>query len=723
MTDSHDDRPSAPADAPQAPAAKSQADFQANHQADSQAGTRADSPAGASPREADASHEGGSGSEGQDVHEGHDGQEPRPVKRSRGRRGGRGRKRKDKPDAATLADAQGDDSAGQPSAPATPAPPAAPRAASGRKAAAPAKAAAAPRAPKGAKASAAQDIDAAYGLGPDGQADGSMPDAADMDHAEDQPAQPAPKSRSRSRGRRSGKAKQAAECAPGELAVEVEQETDDGEVLTKVTECKKKRKKMFIGVLPGELVEVVLTEDGAVQEYYVEMLHQVKAKGNIYKGYIHNIDSALQAAFVNYGAERNGFLQIDEVHPEYYQGSYPLKKGARYPLMQKVLKAGQEVLVQVVKEPTGKKGAFVTSYLSLPGRYFVYTLGRDQQGVSRKIEDEKERERLKGVIEQISPPDGVGLIVRTAGIGRAKTELMRDYKYLHRLWGDIKKKVGTEKAPALVYKEMELSVRAARDYLTQEVSEVWVDDPDTAAQIREYVALAFPKSPDMVKVHTDHDRTLWERFGLTKQVEQIYSREVTLPSGGRLVFDHTEALTSVDINSGKIGGEQSFAKMALKTNTEAALEIARQLRLRDIGGQIVIDFIEMKDGKHLREVEKVMRQALKTDRARTDVSGISPFGLMELVRQRLGSSAISVSTEPCPCCGGTGIRRNLEWQAMQAMKTIHRLLRRPGCPNPLQVPVGQELALYMLNNKRELLTEMGARVDTRVEIVVDTKQP
>ncbi|MGE4265076.1 MAG: ribonuclease E/G [Desulfovibrio sp.] len=480
---------------------------------------------------------------------------------------------------------------------------------------------------------------------------------------------------------------------------------------------------MFIGVLPGELVEVVLTEDGAVQEYYVEMLHQAKAKGNIYKGYIHNIDSALQAAFVNYGAERNGFLQIDEVHPEYYQGSYPLKKGARYPLMQKVLKAGQEVLVQVVKEPTGKKGAFVTSYLSLPGRYFVYTLGRDQQGVSRKIEDEKERERLKGVIDQISPPDGVGLIVRTAGIGRAKTELMRDYKYLHRLWGDIKKKVQTEKAPALVYKEMELSVRAARDYLTQEVSEVWVDDPDTAAQIREYVALAFPKSPDMVKVHTEHDRTLWERFGLTKQVEQIYSREVTLPSGGRLVFDHTEALTSVDINSGKIGGEQSFAKMALKTNTEAAQEIARQLRLRDIGGQIVIDFIEMKDGKHLREVEKVMRQALKSDRARTDVSGISPFGLMELVRQRLGSSAISVSTEPCPCCGGTGIRRNLEWQAMQTMKTIHRLLRRPSCPNPLQVPVGQELALYMLNNKRELLTEMGARVDTRVEIVVDTRQP
>lgn len=696
MTDSNDDRPSGQADSPLAPAAKPQTD---NISAADQPGAQ-DQP----------------------------GQDGKPAKRSRGRRGGRGRRRKDKP-------------AGQ----------------EGQQEALPDQDVQPGGSPEGQQPGQqtrrpaslqAQAIDDAYGVGGSAPAVDFGPEAEDQPGSTRKPApktepksdpqadqngtaqEPKAKGRSRSRGRRSGKAKPAAETAQAGLADDNDAQdycedgvAEEAEAQGKAVECKKKRKKMFIGVLPGELVEVVLTEDGAVQEYYVEMLHQAKTKGNIYKGYIHNIDSALQAAFINYGAERNGFLQVDEVHPEYYQGSYPLKKGQRFPLIQKVLKSGQEVLVQVVKEPTGKKGAFVTSYLSLPGRYFVYTLGRDQQGVSRKIEDEKERERLKGVIDQISPPEGVGLIVRTAGIGRAKTELMRDYKYLHRLWGDIRKKVQTEKAPALVYKEMELSVRAARDYLTQEVSEVWVDDPDTAAQIREYVALAFPKSPDMVKVHTEHDRTLWERFGLTKQVEQIYSREVTLPSGGRLVFDHTEALTSVDINSGKIGGEQSFAKMALKTNTEAAQEIARQLRLRDIGGQIIIDFIEMKDGKHLREVEKVMRQALKIDRARTDVSGISPFGLMELVRQRLGSSAISVSTEPCPCCGGTGIRRNLEWQAMQAMKTIHRLLRRPGCPNPLQVPVGQELAIYMLNNKRELLTEMGARVDTRVEIVVDPKLP
>lgn len=665
MTDASDDRPSGQAEAPQAEQAGASADFSPTESAPApQTSAAADTDAPTQPK-----------------------------KRSRGRRGGRGRRRKDsKPAAEAGAPAPTEDAA---------------------------------------PLTEAQAIDAAYGLAP-------QPAAADAEAQPEAVPQPgdaegtgeAAKSsrRPRARGKRGGKGRSSApaeaQAAPDEPKQQeyCEDLPEDAPPAARA-ECKKKRKKMFIGVLPGELVEVVLTEDDLVQEYYVEMVHQAKTRGNIYKGYIHNVDPALQAAFINYGAERNGFLQIDEVHPEYYQGSYPLKKGARFPLIQKVLKAGQEVLVQVVKEPTGKKGAFLTSYLSLPGRYFVYTLGRDQQGVSRKIEDEKERERLKGIIEQIAPPEGVGLIVRTAGIGRAKTELMRDYKYLHRLWTDIKKRAQTEKAPALVYKEMELSVRAARDYLTSDVSEIWVDDPDTAAQIREYVSLAFPKSPNMVKVHGDHDRTLWERFGLTRQVEQIYSREVTMPSGGRLVFDHTEALTSVDINSGKIGGEQSFAKMALKTNTEAAREIARQLKLRDIGGQVIIDFIEMKDPKHLREVEKTMRQALKSDRARTDVSGISPFGLMELVRQRLGSSAISVSTEPCPCCGGTGLRRNLEWQAMQAMKRIHRLLLRPNCPSAMQFPVGQELAIYMLNNKRELLTEMGARVDCRVEIVVDPKLP
>ena len=347
---------------------------------------------------------------------------------------------------------------------------------------------------------------------------------------------------------------------------------------------KKKRQKMFISVLPGEQVEVVIAEEGKVNEYYVEMVHQAKTKGNIYKGYIHNIDNGLQAAFINYGAERNGFLQIDEVHPEYYQGSPATKKGQRFPLMQKVLKAGQEVLVQVVKEPTGKKGAFLTSYLSLPGRSFVYTVGRSQMGVSRKIENEKERSRLKKALESFETTEGVGLIARTAAVGQSKAALGRDFKYLNRLWTDIRDNAQSEKAPAIVYEELGLAARAVRDYLTSDVTEVWVDDKETFEQVGQFVKLAFPRKNSLVKLHEDPDLSLLERFNLVKQVEEIYSREASMPSGGRLVFDATEALTAVDINSGKIGGERNFPKKALQNNVETARENTPQLRLREIGG-------------------------------------------------------------------------------------------------------------------------------------------
>jgi len=481
----------------------------------------------------------------------------------------------------------------------------------------------------------------------------------------------------------------------------------------------KKRQKMFISTLPGEQVEVVLAEEGKVMEYYVEMAHMAKTKGNIYKGYIHNIDVGLQAAFINYGAEKNGFLQIDEVHPEYYQGGYKLQKGQKYPPIQNVLRPGQEMLVQVVKEPTGKKGAFLSSYLSLPGRFFVYTIGRGQVGVSRKIEDDKERVRLKKIIEQVQTEEGVGLIVRTAGVGRNKQDLTRDYKYLSRLWEEIKKRGLQAKTPALIYQEMELATRAVRDYLSTDMAEVWVDDKDVEGSIKEFMRLAFPRTAVPLRLHTDPEKSLWERFNLHRQIEEIYSREVTLPSGGQLVFDAAEALTAVDINSGKISGERNFQKMVLKTNMEAAEEIAKQLNLRDIGGQVVIDFIEMKNPKDCREVEKTMRQALKSDRARTVVGRISEFGLMELVRQRMGSSALAVTTEPCPCCGGTGVRRNMEWQSLQIIKDIYRQLRKPGHPSPMQVRVKEETALYMLNHKREKLLEIERRFDTRVDLLID----
>lgn len=483
----------------------------------------------------------------------------------------------------------------------------------------------------------------------------------------------------------------------------------------------KKRKKMFISVLPNEQVELILAEDAKITDYFIEMLHQAKTKGNIYKGVINNIDTALQAAFVNYGEDRNGFLQIDEVHPEYYLKEHDPNAGRKYPPMQKVLKTGQELLVQVVKEPTVSKGAFLTTYLSLAGRFLVLTPGQDQFGVSRKIEDEEERNRLKEILREQDLDEGIGLISRTNSEGQNKTNLLKDLQYLKRLWKDVRKKGIAEIPPVLIYQEKELAFRAVRDYLTTDVAEIWIDHPETVELVKEFVSLTFPRRQSMVKLHTDTDRTLWERFNLEKQLEQLFGREVSLPSGGRLVFDQTEALMAVDVNSGKIGGS-NFNEMVFKTNMEAAQEVGRQLRLRDIGGQVVIDFIEMRDPKHRRDVEKELKAALKADRARVDVGRLSKFGLLEMVRQRLASSALSVSTEPCPHCNGWGQRRNTEWQALQSLKDIYRKLRSKNCPSPLEYRVPSDLALYLLNHKRIMIKDMEERFQNSILILGDNCQ-
>ncbi|MCC8194271.1 MAG: Rne/Rng family ribonuclease [Deltaproteobacteria bacterium] len=477
---------------------------------------------------------------------------------------------------------------------------------------------------------------------------------------------------------------------------------------------------MFISVLSGELVEVVLAEEGAVVEYYVEMQHQAKVKGNIYKGVVSNIDANLQAAFVSYaGGVKNGFLQIDEVHPEYYVAHHDPAKGRKYPPIQKVLKPGQEILVQVVKEPAGTKGAFLTSYLSLPGRFLVLTPGREQIGVSRKVDSEEERTRLRGLLEGLKPGSGLGVIVRTVSTGATKTSLQRDLLFLKRLWKEVRAKGQTASAPGLIYEELDLSTRAVRDYLTDDVQEVWVDDTATANQVTELASLLFPKKQNLVHLHQDGGQSLFERFSLQRQLDQIHSREVSLPSGGSLVIDKTEALTAIDINSGRSSGKSNFEDMAYRTNLEAARAIPLQLRLRDIGGQVVADFIEMRDRDHWREVEKAVRNGMKGDRARYDVGKIGPFGMLEIVRQRLGSSAISISTEPCPFCKGTGIRRNLEWQAMQALRDINKVLRQAAANNQTSMVyhTETELAFYLLNTKRAILQDLEGEVGVTLSIV------
>ena len=555
--------------------------------------------------------------------------------------------------------------------------------------------------------------------------DDDLDDDADSIQLDDELSDTARESRPRQAPRqtpRQGKPQQQGKQANRQVESGKTQEgktsdTAKGKGEKPTAEAPKGKRRMFISVLPGEQVEVALAEEGQLLEYYLDMLHQRKIKGNIYKGVIHNIDTNLQAAFVSYGAGKNGFLQIDEVHPEYWLAHHEPTKGKKFPPIQKVLKAGQEVLVQVVKEPTGSKGAFLTTWLSLAGRFLVLTPGQDQIGVSRKVDDDDERARLREMMNGIDPGQGLGVIVRTVSAGTTKTTLKNDLQYLKRVWRDIRKKATEVSAPSLIYQEPGLSERAVRDYLTEDVCEIWVDSEEVAQSVRETVNLLFPRRRDLVRLHTDMRTPMWERFNLRRQLEQIYSREVLLPSGGRLVFDQTEALMAIDINSGKISGKGNFEAMAHKTNMEAADAIARHLKLRDIGGQVVIDFIEMRDKNHVLEVEKTLRTAMKNDRARHDVARMSSFGLLELVRQRTGSSALAISLEPCPACGGTGMRRNIEWQALQSLRELRRLMSIE--PKEKCVyPASPELALYLLNHKRDTLREIEQDYGKCLEIMV-----
>ncbi|MBQ2761752.1 MAG: Rne/Rng family ribonuclease [Mailhella sp.] len=494
----------------------------------------------------------------------------------------------------------------------------------------------------------------------------------------------------------------------------------------------KAKRVLYISVVPDEQVEVVITEDGLVTEYFVEMAHQVKIRGNIYKGVINNIDTNLQAAFVNFGNGKNGFLQIDEVHPEYYLVPHDATRGPKYPPIQKVLKVGQEVLVQVVKEPAGTKGAFLTTWISIAGRFLVLTPGQEQIGVSRKVEDPEERARLKELLNDIQPGENMGVIIRTASEGVNKDSIQQDLQFLKKLWKDIQKKAPVEKCPSLIYQEADLATRSVRDYLSDDIEEIWIDDESTKARVEEIVGVIFPdRSKDLVKLHKEQRQTLWERFNLLKQLETVTSREVVLPSGGRLVFDQTEALMAIDINSGKTQGKTNFEAMVFRTNMEAAEAIARHLRLRDIGGQVVIDFIEMRDKNHCREVERTIRNAMRRDRARHDVGHMSSFGLLELVRQRTGTSAISITTEPCPHCHGTGVRRNMEWQAQQAMRDLQTKLcksldsakHKKGDQKNEKAELATfvyesdaELALYILNRKRDRIAALEEKFGVHIEV-------
>lgn len=471
-------------------------------------------------------------------------------------------------------------------------------------------------------------------------------------------------------------------------------------------------RQMLINAEEPEEYRLAIVSGKKLEEFYIETTTRENTRGNIYKGVVVNIQPSLQAAFVDFGTEKNGFLQLPEIHPEYYQKEPP-EEGKRVRI-QEALRPGQELMVQVVKEATPTKGAFLTTYVSLPGRYLVLMPGSKHGGISRQIEDDRQRQRLRQIISQLSVPDGIHLIVRTAGANRTKRDLSRDFHYLLRLWKNIKATAQKTEAPTLLYQERDLTIRAIRDYFTANIKKIRVDNKEVYKRVKDFMAVVSPRHRWLVKLYKEK-RPIFAEYELENQIETIYSNRVHLKSGGFVVIDTTEALVAVDVNSGRSSREKKLGETAFKTNMEAAVEVPRQLRLRDLGGLVVIDFIDMKDRKRIRQVEKTLREEFKKDRAKTEMGRISKFGLMEVSRQRLRPSVQSSSYVSCLRCSGTGVVRSTEATALTYLRKIWLELSR-GKANQVHGSFAKEVADYLLNKKRVELLKLENRYAANIQI-------
>jgi len=475
-------------------------------------------------------------------------------------------------------------------------------------------------------------------------------------------------------------------------------------------------KKMLINACHLEECRVAVVAEGLLEELDIEANTRREATlGNIYKGSITRVEPSLQAVFVDYGANRNGFLSINDVHPSYFPESF---EGARRrPRIQDVFKKDDHVIVQVNKEERYKKGASLTTNISLAGRYLVLMPGTDLCGVSRKIEDENERKKLKEILTQLKLPENMGFIIRTAGMGRTKTELVRDLEYVLKLWQSIEKNMADAPAPVLLHREHDLVIRSIREHYSPDVSEILVDEKEVFKKVRDFFHQVMPRYEKLVKLYQEK-RPLFNKYQLEEQVEQVYSKRIKLKSGGTIIIEPTEAMVTIDVNSGGATKEKDIEETAFKVNMEAAPEIARQLRLRDLGGIIVIDFIDMSQTKHRQEVEKALKAELKRDRAKTKALRISSLGLVELSRQRLKSSLGTGEYLDCPVCDGSGKVRSPEMTAVSVFRKIKsQIVRRDASEVKATVPV--KVAEYLLNNMRGQLFELESQYSARITILAE----
>lgn len=466
---------------------------------------------------------------------------------------------------------------------------------------------------------------------------------------------------------------------------------------------------LLINALHPEEFRVAIVEGQSLEGFFIETASRGKVVGNIYKGTVVHVQPSLQAAFINYGAERNGFLPFSEIHPEYYGSE--IESPAR---IQDVIHTGQEVLVQVTKEEIGNKGASLTTYISLAGRYIVLMPGQSQRGVSRKIEDEQQRERLRELAHDLKVPDELGIILRTVAENRTKREITKDLNYLLRIWEEIRKRVQETETPGLIYKERDLAIRVVRDYFHPGIKSILVDDKEVHRQVKEFVRIVSPRNQQIVKLHRE-DSPIFNKYNLEEQIEQIFQKKILLKSGGYLIIEPTEALVSIDVNSGRANKEEKLEETVYKVNMEAATEIPRQLRLRDLGGLIVIDLIDMYDRRHIRDVERRLREELKKDKAKTTVGRISRFGLLELSRQHLGLNIQLGSYKNCPHCQGTGLIRSPEATALCYLRKIWLTLAQKNMASVKGV-FAPSVANYLLNQKRPDLMQLEERYKVTITI-------
>jgi len=526
------------------------------------------------------------------------------------------------------------------------------------------------------------------------------------------------------------------------------------------------KQEMLINVRQPEESRIAIVEDGVLEELYVERTDQENFVGNVYKGVVVNLEPSIQAAFVDFGVGRNGFLHISDIEPQYYrQGGYdpnkpiergdsrrsrssgadeesregeegnggngkrggdrgrrrgqrPLRPGARpriKPPIQEILKRGDEVLVQVIKEGIGTKGPTLSTYISIPGRYLVLMPALGRVGVSRKIEDEDDRRRLRDVLLELNPPKGLGFIIRTAGAGRTKRELSRDMAYLLRLWKVIVRRIKKGSGPETIYEESDMIIRTIRDIFSSEVDSIHIDEPSAFDRAKDFLQMVMPRHVGRLQLY-DGKEPLFHRYHLEEEIARIHLREVPLKRGGSIVIDSTEALVAIDVNSGTFRVDDSAEETAYQINQLAAKEIARQLRLRDLGGVVVNDFIDMRKEKHRRGVERTLRDAVKRDRARTKILRTSPFGLVEMTRQRIRPSLKRSVYKDCPCCSGTGVVKTPASMAIEVIRNLVRAIQVEKVDR-VTITVNEDVSTYLNNKKRRELARLEEEFNVDVSVI------